>query len=62
MKGKIKYTADTASKQGTVNIMLEFLTKIVISQHFLNLLSDGISIELGRHRHHLLDAETRMAW
>lgn len=39
-----------------------FLTKVIISQHLLNLLGDGVSIKLGRHCDHFLDAETRMTW
>lgn len=36
------------------------LTKVIICQHLLNFLGDGVRIELGGHRNHFLDAETRM--
>lgn len=52
MKRNGNKTAQTASPV--------FLTKVIISQHLLNLLRDGVSIKLRGHRNHFLDAETRM--
>lgn len=37
------------------------LTKVIVSEHLLNLLGDGICIKLRGHGHHFLDAEARMA-
>lgn len=37
------------------------LTEVVVGQHLLNLFGDGVRVELGRHGHHLLDADARVA-
>lgn len=37
------------------------LTEVIISQHLLDFLGDGVRVELGGHGHHLLDAQARVA-
>lgn len=34
------------------------LTEVIVSEHLLDLLSDGVGVELRRHGHHFLYAET----
>lgn len=41
---------------------LSFLTKVIVRQHLLNFLCDGIRIKLRGHCNHFLDAEARVSW
>lgn len=35
------------------------LTEVIVSEHLLDLLGDGVGVELWRHGHHFLYAEAR---